>query len=85
MIFNPPYGKRIKIGEKPSSYYSTIFKKIQEKIDPDFLAAVFPLPENKKDKNSILNSLETYKILKMFSFKNGGIPVTFMIFYKPQS
>ena len=85
VIFNPPYGKRIKLNQKPTSYYPNLFKKIKEKINPDFLAVVFPLPEEEKDKNVILNSLSPYKLVKKIAFKNGGIPVFFMIFYKQLS
>ena len=85
VIFNPPYGKRIKLSQKPTSYYPALFKKIKEKINPDFLAVVFPLPEDEKDKNIILNSLSPYRLLKKIAFKNGGIPVFFMIFCKQLS
>ena len=85
VIFNPPYGKRIKLSQKPTSYYPALFQKIKEKINPDFLAVVFPLPEEEKDKNIILNSLSPYRLLKKVSFKNGGIPVFFMIFCKQLS
>ena len=85
VIFNPPYGKRIKLSQKPTSYYPSLFKKIKEKINPEFLAVVFPLPENEKDKNIILSSLTPYKLVKKIAFKNGGIPVCFMIFCRQLS
>tara|TARA_Y100001954_G_scaffold49894_1_gene52700 strand:+ start:2857 stop:4083 length:1227 start_codon:yes stop_codon:yes gene_type:complete len=85
VIFNPPYGKRIKLSQKPTSYYPSLFKKIKEKINPEFLAVVFPLPEDEKDKNIILSSIKPYKLVKKIAFKNGGIPVFFMIFCRQLS
>ena len=60
-------------------------KKVKEKINPDFMAVVLPLPENDRDRNVILKSFSPYKLVKKISFKNGGIPVFFMIFCKQQS
>ena len=85
VIFNPPYGKRIKLDQSPISYYPTLFTKVKEKINPDFMAVVLPLPENDRDRNVILKSFSPYKLVKKISFKNGGIPVFFMIFCKQQS
>jgi putative N6-adenine-specific DNA methylase len=80
LLINPPYGKRIPLDNKPKVYYKNLFNKIKNKIGPKAFGILLP-----KDQLSFLKKTDPYVLTEKKSFKNGGIPVDFLIFCKPQS
>ena len=79
LLVNPPYGKRIPLDKKPKVYYQNLFNKIKNKIGPKVFGILLP-----KDQYSFKKT-EPYILTEKKSFKNGGIPVDFLIFCKQQS
>jgi len=80
VLINPPYGKRIPLGKKPQVYYKNLFEKIKMKISPKAFGILLP-----KDQLSFLKKTDPYILKEKKTFKNGGIPVDFLIFCKRPS
>lgn len=74
IIFNPPYGKRIKIKQSLSTYYKEITSKL---LDTSPLAIGMIIPEG----TLLKFSSKEFK-RHSFLFKNGGMKVEFVLFQR---
>jgi putative N6-adenine-specific DNA methylase len=80
LICNPPYGRRLKVQEPLSLYYSRLWASCESTFTPD--RAGFLLPQNLQGSNEPLKIPPAWKKEQVIQFSNGGINVQFYIFHR---
>ncbi|MFN8371197.1 MAG: hypothetical protein U0T83_11315 [Bacteriovoracaceae bacterium] len=80
-IFNPPYGKRLALGENfDPRFYQKTLEYIMKHFTPLFIGILVPTEANLHQLK--LKTDHKFNLIDRLNFKNGAIPVTFYVWKK---
>lgn len=75
LVCNPPYGERIGVEGKLSSFYEKFFEAVAERVSPE--RACFLLPDRARPNELKLPKM--WKKVATLRLSNGGLPVTALL------
>lgn len=78
IICNPPYGKRIKLNQKPKTYFKNLISSLLKNYFPKKAGVLIPVNAS-LNYESLLNDFPEYHIETCLPFSNNGIKIHFIV------